>query len=335
MSFKTGLFALCFFISFNAFAKFESIKIPGAVCGNGGSFSVFFKKGESDKLAVEFMGGGACWSASTCYGPNFRAWFHQLPKLITNASLAATGSKEETPFYQHSFLYIPYCTGDVFAGKHVARYRFGIKAHHKGFSNTKLIFDHLINEGYIHPENVKDLGLFGASAGALGALIHGRDIEARFPNAVKKTLIADSPGLHWGKNFWNKFNPEMMKDIKDALERVNLEIDTHDGFIAELLPDVCTLYQEFNIGFLQGSRDVIMTLLFGNISTKDHEELIYSERGLYGVTQRIRNCKAWVPQTHMHTFLLSRPSGDIKASQKTAIEFSKEIYKGDMITNYR
>jgi len=335
MSFKTGLFAFIFLFTFDAFAKFETIKIPGAVCGNGGSFSVFFKKGQSDKLAVEFMGGGACWSASTCYGPNLRAWFHQLPSLVTNASLAANGSKEETPFYEHSFLYIPYCTGDVFAGKHVARYRFGIKAHHKGFTNTKKIFDHLIKKKIINPSLIKDLGLFGASAGALGALIHGHDIEKRFPNATKKTLIADSPGLHWGGDFWDKFTPEMLEDIVDALARVNLKIDTHNGFIAELLPEVCALYQDFNIGFLQGSKDLIMTLLFGNINTKDHEELIYSEQGLYGVTQRIRNCKAWVPQTHMHTFLLTNPSGNIKAGKKTAIEFSKEIYKGNMITNYR
>ncbi|TNF27669.1 MAG: hypothetical protein EP319_10945 [Deltaproteobacteria bacterium] len=335
MPVKTGLLLVLCFFTFNAYANFEAIKIPGAVCGNGGSFSVFYKKGDQKKLAVEFMGGGACWSASTCYGPNLRAWFHQLPKAITNASLAATGSKKDNPFYGHSFLYIPYCTGDVFAGKHTAKYRFGIKAHHQGYSNTKLIFDHLIKEKIIEPNEVQDLGLFGASAGALGALIHGKDIEARFPNAIKKTLIADSPGLHWGQDFWNKFSPRMLEDIIDALAKVNLEIDTHDGFIAELLPEVCSLYRDFNIGFLQGSKDVIMTLMFGNISTKDHEKLIYSERGLYGVTQRIRNCKAWVPQTHMHTFLLSKPSGDIKAGNKTAIEFSKEIYRGNMITNYR
>ncbi len=335
MPLKTGLLVCFLLISFNALANFETIKIPGAVCGNGGSFSVFYKKGHSDKLAIEFMGGGACWSASTCYGPNFRAWFHQLPKAVTKASLAANGSKEETPFFDHSFLYIPYCTGDVFAGKHTAKYRFGIKAHHQGYTNIKKVFDHLIKKKIINPENVTDLGLFGASAGALGALIHGKNIEARFPNALKKTLIADSPGLHWGEEFWEKFSPKMLKDIIDALAGVNLEIDTHDGFIAELLPDVCALYQDFNIGFLQGSKDVVMTLLFGNITAKDHEDLIYSEQGLYGVTQRIRNCKAWVPSTHMHTFLLTNPSGKIKAGKKSAIEFSKEIYKGNMITNYR
>ncbi|MCO4792611.1 MAG: hypothetical protein KC493_02775 [Bacteriovoracaceae bacterium] len=336
MSLKSGLILIVTFFMFEVSAKgFQKIKIPNAVCGNGGSYSVFFKKRDSKKLAVEFMGGGACWSAATCYGPNLRAWFHQLPKLVTKASLAASGTKEETPFYDHSVLYIPYCTGDVFAGRHTAKYGLGIKAHHKGYSNTKYIFDHLIKRGHIKAESIKDLALFGASAGAIGAMIHGQEINKRFPSAIKKTLIADSPGLHWGNEFWNKFTPKMLNDIVYAMTQVNMTIDTHDGFLAELLPEICSLYGDFNIGFLQGSKDIVMTLLFGNINTSDHENLIYSERGLFGVTQRIRNCKAWVPKTHMHTFLLTNKSGKMKAGKKTAIEFSKEIYQGNMITNYR
>ncbi len=39
--------------------SWKKIEIPGAVCGNGATYTVFLDEKASDKLLIEFMGGGS------------------------------------------------------------------------------------------------------------------------------------------------------------------------------------------------------------------------------------------------------------------------------------
>ena len=61
--------------------QWKKVMIPGAQCGSGAPYAVWIDKKSKSKLAIEFMGGGACWSAATCFGPNFRAWSFPIPRF--------------------------------------------------------------------------------------------------------------------------------------------------------------------------------------------------------------------------------------------------------------
>ena len=86
---------------------FKTYTIPGAYCGNGMAYKVWVNTENKDKkkLAVEFMGGGACWSTATCYGPNLRAWVHPLPKIVSKMNVML---KKGSVLEDHSVLYFPY-----------------------------------------------------------------------------------------------------------------------------------------------------------------------------------------------------------------------------------
>ncbi len=321
------------FISLQA-RDFKTYTIPGAVCGNGMPYKVWVdtENVDSEKLAVEFMGGGACWSVSTCYGPNLRAWVHPLPKLVSKMNIMV---KKGSPLENHSVLYFPYCTADVFAGNHKARYRLKSKVHHKGYSNIQKTINYLQKKKVINFKSLNDIVLYGSSAGGIGSLLHSVTFDKIVPMEAKRTIISDSPGLHFGIRFWNKFTPRTLKDFKSAFLKVGLNLSDENGMIAPQMPKVCKRLSHWNIGVLQGARDFVMSTIFGNISAKDHRALVYSRRGILNVTSEVRNCSAWAPDSRLHAFMLFPETAATQAAGVSALDYATEIYEGRTDINYR
>ena len=302
--------------------SWKKIEIPGAKCGDGLPYKIFFDAKNTKKLGVEFMGGGACWSTSTCWGPNFRTWIHPVPHPVPNRLMSEDFS--ESPLSDHTMVYFPYCTGDIHGADHVGDYSFG-KVHHTGHSNIQKAFEYLDEKGYVDFRDLTDVTLFGASAGALGSLIHAKTIEEYLSEESRKSIVADSPGLHWGENFWDKFTPHIIRDFSKNLRPIGVEVTLGNGLLAPQLDRVCQRLSKWNVGILQGTEDAVMSLVFGAISMKDHSRLVLGPQGLKETVKSISNCSAWVPETKMHTFLLLPQSAEIKSGDKSALEYAREV----------
>ena len=328
---KRLLIAFCLIISFPLHArKFTRVLIPGATCGDGTTYSVFVNSTGKDarKLAVEFMGGGVCWDSSSCFGPNLRTWIHPLPKLIGQTNVMVSETEKKSPLHNHMVLYFPYCAGDVFAGSHTIKYEWGPKVHHTGHSNIEKSLVHLQNSGYINLDSVQDLVLYGSSAGGIASLLHSATFDKYISRKTKRTILADAPGLHFGKTFWNKFTRQQLRDFNTAFSKVGLNSVMDDGMVANRAPDFCRALRKWEIGILQGSQDLIMSSVFGNITPEEHRQLVYSDSGIFELTKSIKNCSAWTPDTLMHTFLLTTFSAAIQTSDEvSAREFARRIYE--------
>jgi hypothetical protein len=311
--------------------KWERIKIPGAKCGDGIPYSIFIDKKSNDqkKLAVEFMGGGVCWSMSSCYGPNLRTWIHPIPKLPLFSTLTSNNSI----LRNHSFIYFPYCTGDVFAGKHTAKYFLGSKVHHVGFSNIQKTISYLEKEKIIKLNKLQDLILYGSSAGGIAALIHAISFEPYLNKNARRTVVADSPGLHFGPDFWQKFTERQISDFHDAFAASDVYPDFNNGLVAPYIADLCKKIPRWNIGFLQGTKDLVMSSVFGEISPSFHESNIYSSDGIINTIKNSPNCHAWIKKTKMHTFLLTPQSSTIEVNGMTAKNFFKNIHQKNIINS--
>lgn len=320
--FKFTMFILALAISTSQARQWETVKIPDAYCADGTNYKVFFSKKDDRKLAIEFMGGGVCWSLSTCYGPNLRTWIHPIPKVQNFSTL----TKEDSFLKDHTMVYFPYCTGDVYAGTHQAKYT-GVKVKHYGHINVVKAIEHLTNNSFISKELVEDLVLYGSSAGAISSFIHARNMDKVFKNTNKKTILADSPGLHFGKDFWEKFTKKQIEDFKKSFYPIGLKTDFKNGFLAPFLPNVCKFYKDWNIGILQADQDVVMSVVFGKISPSNHKKLIYSPFGLNNITKRTSNCTHWINESKMHTFLILEKSSSLESHfGRTAYEFVEDIY---------
>jgi hypothetical protein len=286
----------------------DTITIPGAKCGDGSDYKVWYQKRDQKSLTIEIMGGGACWSQQTCFGVRQRTFFHSLPTPLPGL---ATTNNHKLPknFQEGSTLYLGYCTGDVHLGDHHADYGFKNGFHHSGKKNFEQTFKYLFQQGIINPYTYENLLVTGSSAGAIGAIVNAPLLETLFPFTENKVLIADAPGLHFSDKFWKQFSAAFETDFKAAFTRLGLTFSNESGIIARHLPHLCQRFSNWKVGLLQGSKDMVMSALFGKLTPWEHHDRIASEVGMIAMAQRTQNCSIWVPDTFMHTFLIAPVDG--------------------------
>ena len=100
--------------------------------GTDPSFSFWARRGTSKNLVVFFEGGGACWDDLTCTFPIAAGLPSQVPQFFVpaidpNASPANydgifKSDNPANPVKDWSFVYIPYCTGDIHVGSATQQY---------------------------------------------------------------------------------------------------------------------------------------------------------------------------------------------------------------------
>jgi hypothetical protein len=150
----------------------------------------------STNLIVFFNGGGACWDYETCYvfnaaahGPFGQAQFQQIVPLLEQAGIF-TRTATTNAFRDWSYVFVPYCTGDVHAGDNVATYTQGGTTkmyYHKGHANFVAFLQRLL----VTFPNPGKLVISGSSAGGFGAAANYDYARKAWPN-VKAYLIDDS-----------------------------------------------------------------------------------------------------------------------------------------------
>lgn len=312
----------------NVFAYGEKeYTIPGAFCAYGQPYKIFVRKGRSDQLLVNMPGGGACWNDSSC-DPD---WFQYANTSISSTYMSRyqglfRSNNKFSPFNEDTVVTLPYCTGDLFAGNHIAIYD-NDQVNHTGRKNVLLALNFLLKHKIVVRTQIKQLSVYGDSAGGIGSLLNMDLFEQLGNHASRKTAIIDSPGLHWKNNVWDRFSQAYVNNLKTAGQKVNFPIKENIGLQAAQLGSLCKKYKTWNIGILQGSKDVVMSYVFGRMTASEHEDLIYSKYGiLKTLASPTDNCAVWVAQTGTHVFLTKNDAYQTRnRAGKSASTFAREV----------
>lgn len=213
------------------------VPIGGMRCGGGTPTGIGLAPGpRSDQLFVILMGGGACWDVNSCFvlraAANLEEGYGATQFERDKAGLAAAPlldrSDPENPFRDATFVFIPYCTGDMHAGSRTMRYEaLGATRdiHHVGALNLDAALAHLRATS---PE-VAQVWLYGLSAGGYGAAFNWTRVGAAFPGARVDALSdcgvpatpPDGRYRQWVAA-WAPVLPEDCADCGTRLERVLL-----------------------------------------------------------------------------------------------------------------
>jgi hypothetical protein len=177
------------------------LDVPGMGCDDGSATGVAVNPGPapagSGALFIYFMGGGACWDASTCFVLNTTVHgpFGKAQWEATGAAALAgplDRGRATNPFRDASYVFIPYCTGDLHAGNNVATYDvLGPRTYaHVGRRNVEALLPRL-RATWPAPTRVV---VAGSSAGGYGATLNYELFRRAYPDA-EVALIDDAGPL--------------------------------------------------------------------------------------------------------------------------------------------
>lgn len=170
--------------------------IAGMMCRDGSPTGIGYRVGNPKKLAIYINGGGACFNDITCASnpKSFNAadWNDLSTAYIDKGIFDATNPKN--PLKDFSFVFVPYCTGDVHSGTIDEGFALGVPdtQRYVGAKNFIKTMDYIAP--YFNYKKVDEVVLFGLSAGGYGVYINFLEVIKRFPNA-KITVINDSGPL--------------------------------------------------------------------------------------------------------------------------------------------
>lgn len=163
-------------------------------CGRGGRFAFWARMGDPGRLLVFFEGGGGCWDYRSC-APG-TALFDDDVDATDDPSHGAGVldlDNPRNPFRGWSVLFVPSCTGDVFAGDAVRTYRAGsgtVTVQHRGHVNATAALEWMF-ERVPDPRRVF---VAGCSAGSIGSILHAPRILRQYPEA-QLAQLGDSLGF--------------------------------------------------------------------------------------------------------------------------------------------
>ena len=192
--------------------------------GTDPKFSFWAKRGTTKDLVVFFEGGGACWDNLTCTFPIGSGLPAPAPQFYVSAISPTTNPATydgifkpdpANPVKDWSFVYIPYCTGDIHIGSATKQYSnagnpllpgtFSIQ--HRGFDNFMVVLD-WIEQNFDAPKKIL---VTGSSGGGYGASANFPWIQEAYPNAHVYVIADASQGVttvafdtnNPGRNSWN------------------------------------------------------------------------------------------------------------------------------------
>ncbi len=233
------------------------VAIDGMACGDGSPTGIGVNLVDTtDRVMIYMQGGGACWDANTCFtvqsavhiqgGYGAQDFMTDLATL-SGSYLFQRGA--DNPFADASWIYVPYCTGDLHDGVNVEMYDATHVVHHVGRTNAEAL---LARVAATRP-NADVVWLFGISAGGYGVALDWDLARAAFPSAQVHALADSSPLVTmeptryaamqaaWKMTFpamctscASDFGamPAAMRATMPAGERYGLLADTHDSTIS-------------------------------------------------------------------------------------------------------
>jgi hypothetical protein len=172
------------------------VDFPEARCRDGSSTGIGVRRGGGSGLVFYFEGGGACFNAITCglnpvnYDPlSFEAFV-----ATGGANNFFSTDVAQNPVGDWTYVYIPYCTGDVHAGARPDGEVPGVFGPQQfvGYTNVGFYLNRVVPTFLADVDRVL---VAGQSAGGFGAAFNYDRIAEAFPNAAVSLLDDSGPPM--------------------------------------------------------------------------------------------------------------------------------------------
>lgn len=214
-------------------------------CANGSSAGMGLNYGrQADDLVVYLSGGGACWDADSCrhfrlaanldvdYGPETMG--RELRPLV-DAGLFDREA-DVNPWPEAHYVFLPYCTGDMHAGRQKMRYGGfggGQLVRHVGYDNIGVFVDELPR---MFPD-VDRVWIVGISAGGYGATWNFDRFRRAFRGAEVHLYADGAPAVPIDDERWHTWLDHWNPAFPDGCHRCPGRPEVVADHLAESYPE--------------------------------------------------------------------------------------------------
>lgn len=249
---------------------------PGGdtLCARGTPYAFFVYPGTTNKVVIDFMGGGACWTEESCgfAGALFDDSVDTLRNRTRRGFPGIYDKTKASPVKDWWHIVVPYCTGDIHWGNNVVHYGAedaGVTIRHKGAVNSRAVLDWLF-ANFRAPER---LMVQGCSAGAYGAIYWTPHIAHHYPNVPLAQLGDSGAGIitpTFFKDSFPKWNataaaPTFVDSLNPAkVDWLTLELPDLYGRVGVAFPGV--QLAQFNTEF-DGTQKFFLEAMGGDPAT--------------------------------------------------------------------
>ncbi len=163
------------------------------MCADGSPYSYWIRKADPTKVVFFLQGGGACVDALTCgfgsrtYRTNIQS--NDDPNGLLSGIFDFGDARN--PLAEYSFVFAPYCTGDVHLGTATHEYGPELTVQHKGATNASTALRALAEQ---FPDTTQ-LVVAGESAGSLPTPVYAGLAHDLLPDSAI-TVLADGSGAY-------------------------------------------------------------------------------------------------------------------------------------------
>jgi hypothetical protein len=255
----------------------EWIDVPGMVCGDGSETGIALNfTTRSKKLMLFFMGGGACWEAGGCFAINgaqhldgYTAATFEGDRPILDGNWSMQRDDPASPFGDATWVFVPYCTGDLHSGTRVATYDvLGTPrtVAHEGGANVDAM---LALVKLLSPSEVFAVGV---SAGGFGVQLNADRIAAAFPGVPTHILADSAQPVAWEwqrygtmQQAWGMRFPTGCTTCPQSLANLSAAVQPPGryGVIGGLRDQVLELYLGLDDGALSSETRAVAATLSG------------------------------------------------------------------------
>jgi hypothetical protein len=234
-------------------------------------------------LLVFMMGGGACWDAVTC----LQGAASNLQTVIGEAEINADiprvaalfdRTTTDNPFRDASFVFVPYCTGDLHAGDAQKTYTFLTKSltvEHRGARNTDAIVKRLLATFPTPPK----LWLTGASGGGYGAMLSHHRFKAAWPTTRIDLLDDCGPPVQPLGSTWQDMQSSWKLELPPGCTDCAADV-------SKLLPHLASTMGQGRFALLEYTQDKTIRSFTGRLIAQDFTAQVLALKAAMSPTQR-------------------------------------------------
>lgn len=300
------------------------VDVEGTECIDGSPSGVGIRYGEeSDKVAIVFEAGGACFNEVTCgsFMDGVEYFDESNPAEFSDfaeerLAFGMNTDDPENPFHDWNLVFVPYCTGDVHAGSRengeVPDFQGDLQF--RGYHNFGLDLER-IGATFPWPSQVV---VTGASAGGFGAAFNYDRVASAYEYADIPVSLLDDSGPPFDTKFASACLQEQWRDLWGLDRTLPPDCDDcygNDGWALNLARYIRDKHPHQKFGMVSYTRDLIIRLFFGT-GLRDCKGGIYGGRRFTRALNDLRdefgedpNFSSYYIRGADHT-ILSRPTFD-------------------------